>query len=522
MAQTSATTYKISFKKIARAALAEVRVHKKLAIISYVLFGVAFILAIFNSEVYGLHINNKTIGVFYPSFWGIFFTGAGVIVGYFTALNVFRDMNNQQLCDVSLALPIRSSERFFSKLLALFFMQTAPLILSTLVGFGIKVIYAYAIYGGRMEEDTLESLFTIVFIALAASLFIMAIAVLCACCCGAFAESSYFSIIAMGIINGMPLAYINNIVYRSAGAQYMRLGNVNTVFDLGYWGFLYMLGVDDMIAHCAVNCVISLAIMLLSGLIYVKRDAKTVGTPIASRLFFEIIMFTGCVTVFSVFVMSSAALWGLLIAGVIYIIISIIVSRAKINVLSFLKWIGKYAATAAVFTVLLVVTIKTGGFGLIKIRPDAKFLEGASYEMSFYAHDYENGFGQYYEFISDRLTAEQADEVMKLCTEHIIKGRADMKVIDIIFGNTSNDSTTNLWIEAASHTTIKEKPYPIGFFTQTNLGYVLDYRRSITLSLSEAKALTDELSALGYIRPKTEDDYYPNGTAVSYDTVITT
>lgn len=525
MAQTSATTYKISFKKIARAAWAEVRVHKKLAIISYVLFGVAFILAIFNSEIYGLNINEETTGVFYPSWWGIAFTIAGVFVGYFTALNVFRDMNNQQLCDVSMALPIKSSERFFSKLLALFYMQTAPLILSTLVGNGVKVIYAYAIFGDRMDEDTLEMFFTVVFVLLAASLFIMAIAVLCACCCGAFAESAYFSIIAMGIINGMPLAYINNVVYRSAGANYASLGNVNSVFDLGYWGFLYAPGVDNMIAHCAVNCVISLAVMLLSGFIYVKRDAKTVGTPIASLLFFEIIMFTGCVTVFSLFVMSDVALWGLLVAGVIYIIINIIVSRAKINALSFLKWIGKYAATAALFTVLLVVTIKTGGFGLINARPDAKFLDGARFEMHFYEHDYEYSFGQDYEFISDTLTAEQADEVIKICKSHIIKGRADMKITDIIFGNTYNASTTTLWIYTKSFTPIKEKPYPINFFILDNLGnYFLNYNQSIIIPLNEAKALKQELSDLGYIHPKTEnDDIYtsPVGTSVAYDTVVT-
>lgn len=515
MDQTSATTYKISFKKIARAALAEVRVHKKLAVISYVLFGVSFLLAIFDSQVRWLNMDGHPgTGIFYPSSWGVVFAIAGVAVGYFTALNVFRDMNNQQLCDISIALPIKASERFFSKLLCLFYLQIAPLILSTLVGNGVKVLYGYANFS-RMDDDTLETLFTIVFCCLAASMFIMAIAVLCACCCGAFAESSYFSLILMFIINVMPLFYINNIVCGSAGVD-IGFYEIDYIFDLGYWGFLFLLSNDNIILHCAVGCVISLAVMLLSGLIYVRRDARSVGTPIASRLFFEIVMFTGCVTVFSLFVMSDAALWGLLVAGVIYIIINIIVSRAKINVLSFLKWIGKYAATAAVFTVLLVATITTGGFGLIHSRPDAKFLDGAKFNISYYAYYYDDyGYGQNTEFTSNALTAEQADQVIKICKEHIVKGRSELSTVDIIFGNTDYRSTTRLRITTTSEKPIREKPYPMSYFSLGyNDNYYLAYFQRITIPLSETEAMVKELTDLGYIRPKTEDDNYYTTTAL--------
>lgn len=513
MDQTSATTYKISFKKIARAAFAEVRVHKKLAIISYVLFGVSFLLAIFDSRVRWVNMDGHPgTGMFFPSSWGVVFAIAGIAVGYFTALNVFRDMNNQQLCDVSMALPIKASERFFSKLLCLFYLQTAPLILSSLVGYGVKVLYGYANFS-RMEDDTLETLFMIVFGCLAASMFIMAIAVLCACCCGAFAESSYFSLILMFIINVMPLFYINNVVCGSAGIS-VRFYEIDYIFDLGYWGFLFLLSSEDFISHCAVGCVISLAVMLLSGLIYVKRDARSVGTPIASRLFFEIIMFTGCVTVFSLFVMSDAALWGLLIAGVIYIIINIIVSRAKINVLSFLKWIGKYAATTAVFTVLLVATIKTGGFGLINSRPDAKFLDGAKFDISYYPY-YNYSHNRNTDFTSNALTAEQADEVIKICKKHIIKGRLDLSTVDIIFGNTDSSSTAPLYIDTTSNKPIREKPYPISYFREKFDGsYYLNYYQRITIPLSETEAMVKELTDLGYIRPKTEDDNYYTAAAL--------
>lgn len=529
MAQTSSAAYKISFKKIARAALAEVRVHKKLAIITLVLYGVSLILALFNWDAYYNQYLMATDGtaVFAPSVWGVLFACAGVVVSYFTALNVFRDMNNPQLCDVSMALPIKASERFLSKLLSLFYLQIVPLIIATLGGNGIALICAMIKLKTTDIPQASEYLFTIVFGCLAASLFIMAIAVLAACCCGAFAESAYFSLILMFIINAMPIAYINNVICGSAGI-YTHILDADNIFDLGYWGLLYVFGyIDDLIPHCAVNCVISLVVMLLSGLIYVKRDAKTVGTPIASRLFFEIIMFTGCVTVFSFSVMSDLTFWGLLIAGVIYVIINIIVSRAKINVLSFLKWAGKYAATAAVFAVLLVATIKTGGFGLINSRPDIKYLDNAKFNIhySIYSRNYDD-YDRNTQFLSEPLTAEQADEVISICKKHIIKGRAELNAVDIIFGRHFVPSTSRVFVSANSLKFFDERPFSMTHFESyhSNGGstYRLYFSQDIVISLSEAEAMIKELTDLGYIRPAGDDKVYATSADDLYttDTVI--
>ena len=153
-ANTINTNYKtngISFKKIARAALAEVRVHKKLAIITFVLYGVALLLFWFNSTdvaYYDHYVEHKTVySDYWASSWGMFFAGCGAVVGYFTVLNVFRDMNNQQICDVSMALPIRASERFLSKLLCLCYIQILPQIVCLLGGNGIRIILARIMYG---------------------------------------------------------------------------------------------------------------------------------------------------------------------------------------------------------------------------------------------------------------------------------------------------------------------------------------------------------------------------------------
>ncbi|MCM1167237.1 MAG: hypothetical protein NC299_03290 [Lachnospiraceae bacterium] len=516
MAQTSSnSTYKISFKKIARAALAEVRVHKKLAIISFVLFGVSFLLAVFHADVFQYYYGDAA--VFQPSLWAIVFAGGGVVVSYFTALNVFRDTNNQQLCDVSMALPIKASERFLSKLLCLFYLQVAPLIVAVLGGNGIKILYG-VIKFGKMEPETAETLFMYVFGFLAATMFIMAVAVLAACCCGAFAESAYFSLIMMAIINALPVFFINQVV---CGASGINTTNPFSDFvDLGWWGLIYLLGyTDDIVLHCAVGCVISLVVMLLSGIIYVRRDAKTVGAPVASRVFFEIVMFTGCMTIFSMSVMNTAVMWGVLIAGVIYVIINIIVSRARISPLSFVKWAAKYIATAAAFTALLVATINTGGFGLINARPDKEYLDGATFEV--YVWSYGEKFDHIpdkygnYRFISDGLTADRADEAMSIIKEHIVKGREKISTADIIFDNIYGEGRATVRVDAESINDIIKKPSPAFCFRRFNDNvygkiWKVDFGQYITITLDEAEAMLTELIEGGYVQTYvtvTDHDY---------------
>lgn len=527
MAQMSSTntTYKISFKKIARAALAELRVHKKLAIITYVLYGVALLLFLFNSEVFSyVPYEGEPVAYleFYPSGWGIFFAVCGAVVCFFTVLIVFRDMNNQQLCDVSMALPIRASERFFSKLLCLVYIQLLPQLVSVFGGNGIRVLLGRIKYGdlpGNAEEYMTQ----IVLVWLAATMFAMAVTVLCVCCCGAPAESSYFSIILMAIINALPVAFVYNLLSNCAGYS-------NNIFemdmvDLGYWGFLFALNFEKLIPHCIVGSLISLAVMLLSGLIYVKRDAKTVGTPIASRVFFEVVMTLSCITVFLAFVMSDAALWGLLVAAVAYIIINIIVSRAKINALSFVKWGGKYLITVAAFTVVLVVAIKTGGFGYIYERPAADYLEGASYDISYYDYSYEDsdgGNGKHMKLYTDSLTAEQADKVMSICKKHLANGRANINPFDVIFGYYYPHKMSYVSIRAQSNKLYDTCPYPRSQFESDYYDrerFCLSYRQGTNIPYSDLLAMTEELKALDYVHEydPSASTSEPQNTTTYYD-----
>ncbi len=507
MAQTSSTNarYKMSFKKIVRAALAELRVHKKLAIITFVLYGVAMLLFIFNSEVWMSYDGEiPDLMHFYLSGWGVFFAVCGAAVSYFTVLNVFRDMNNQQICDVSMALPIKSSERFFSKLLSLVFIQILPQIVCVLGGNGIKILYGKLIFGflpGEADDILLQ--LSVGFPT--GTLFIMAIVMLCVCCCGAPAESSYFSIILMGIINVLPLCFITYLISNCAGMPYY-FGNPEPI-DYGYWGFLFLVDFyDKFVLHCVVGCVISIAVMFVSGLIYMKRDAKTVGNPIASRTFFEIVLVLGCVTVFMFFLMTDGMIWGFLVAAVAYIIINIIVCRAKINVLSFVKWGAKYLATAATFTLAIVIIIETGGFGYINLRPDAELLDGANFMIGYYDDDYHmpNEYtGNTRNLRADNLTPEQADKVMSICKKYMAEGSAKINPLLKIFRVSYNyDDYTRIQVRADSNKTYDERPFPRSQFNwnyKLDSGYCLDYRQDVSVPITDAREMAQELLKLDFV-----------------------
>ena len=286
---------------------------------------------------------------------------------------------------------------------------------------------------------------------------------------------------------------------------------------MNYWGFLPLftdIDTSSFYIHNLIGRIISLSVMFLSIFIYKKRDARTVGTPIASRVFFEVMLVLGCFTIFSFFVMTSAAMWGVLIAGVIYIIINIIVSRAKINVLSFVKWIVKYAVTTAAFAVLMVVTIKTGGFGQIYSRPSAKHLDGAQFQITSY--EYNAGYGgERFVLYTGELTSEQADTVMEICKKHIVKGRNDLSAFNIMFDTPFYRSAANVSIRADSEMHYNYNPSPHRHFSarsgyhqltdSTYHYYELDFHQSIMISASESRELFNELKTLDFVQ--TEEQY---------------
>lgn len=537
MARTSSEK-RNTFQKILRAAFAETRAQKKLLIITLVLYGAAFLLFALNADYRWTGSGSDVTFDFQPSGVGAVFAVFGALVGFFAVLNVFRDMSSPQLCDVSLSLPLRARERFLARLLSLFFLQVAPLLFSTVCGNALAALFGSFSYGVvPVLSEMPFFLFPLLF--LTGSLFILSVTTLCACCCGSMAESAYFSLIFMFIVNVLPQSFLSHVFedcagYRTGFVLYPAEG-----FDFcRYWGFLYLFGeAEQMIRYCIVGSLISVAVMLLSGLIYARRDARTVGTPIVSRIFFEIFLFLGCATVFSFFSFGPETPWGVLIAAVIYMIINIIVTRARLGVRSVLLWCGKYLATAAVCFAVLTAASVTGGFGAIALRPEARYLEGASVRIS--CNNFE------LTLVADRLTAEQADQIMEICKRHMIEGRKEAGAA-LVWGRLAEryipDARTAYFsVSLSSEETYPERPSPRfqfdehyvyteipagtdpfgnGGYLSSGGGYAylpdgsysLNFDQDVLVSRAASEAAAKELLALDFVRVQE-----PDGEITAYD-----
>lgn len=518
----------ISFKKINRAAIAERHVHKKITIITIILYSVATALFMFTSDAwvytgkkgdqYG-HFSN-----FSPSGWGIFFSVLGVLIGFIAAISCFRDMNNQQICDVTMALPIKSEERFLSKLMAIFYIQIIPQLTATVVGCGIPILIGI-IRSTKVDPDVPISYIMTILAFLAGSMFMIAVAVLCACCTGAFAESVYFSVIAMVIINALPVFMAFRFFDQCSG-----IGWVEDHADIfSYWGFMFLGNSDyeawGMVLSCAVGIAISAAVMFVMLFVYRKRDARSVGDPVSNRVFFEIFMLLGVFTIYTAFVMTSAAFWGVLIAAVIYTIISIIVSRAKINFYSFLKWGAKFLAATAVYLVVFTIAVKTGGFGYIYTRPTDEELEGASFEITYddwYPLENRSSATHLY---ADNLTQEQAVQIMDIVKEHIVKGRQTINPVDVIFHNTfwpASFSDVDLEVNGRALDIEPEgkfigykyvsRSFPVKQYDENQdieygLKYYLYFEQNTTIPLSESRAMANDLKSLSFVHTEKDKPY---------------
>lgn len=474
---TSNGSYKITMKKIARAAIAELRVHKKLAVITLVMYGVS-------AMFIGLD-SNESEG------FGILFAAFGVFVGFCSALNVFRDMNNRQLCDVTMALPIKASERFFSKVLCLFCMQIVPLVLSTFIGNGIKILSKSL--GNNDISGATETMFKMLFCLLAASFFLMAVAVLCACCTGAFAESTYFSIILITIVHILPGAFIGNIISSASGFYSLNPFLFNGHIDLGYCGLWCLFINDKMIIHCLVVTAYSIAVMLLSGLIYKKRDAQNVGKPVSSRIFFEVVMTLICVTIFICFAFSNIFFFGVVTAAVAYIVINIIVIRAKIKIRTIFIWLGKYALITAACCGFLTAAAKTGGFGTYALRPDKVYLEDVTFSLRSY---YNNSGGKTIQ--SDKLTPDQAEEVLDIFQKCYARHLPDRNP----FSEIAYDGSLN--VESDVEYGIQPSP-AFQFRLNYNIGYGYHLSYYQALFTDSLKDIEEELMKTGYFHVINED-----------------
>ncbi len=517
-----------TFPKINKAALAEVRTHKKLFIVTFILLSIGAVMyGIMSSfyKQYGISedMSRDITTVYSPSWFAVLLLAGGAFIGIFSAVNIFRDMTNQQICDVQHSLPMSGVQRYFSKLLAMCYIHIFPVfIFSGIAAITGGILCSSNHVNGELNLKIFISLIT-------AALFTDAMTIVCTCCCGAFAESIYFTLIMMFCTSIMPVMLYNVLIRNFAGFDMYDVPHF-----IGIWSYSFVALVEDLnfVFYGIINCLISAAVMLLTVFIYKKRDASTVGTPIVSRFFFELMLIMGVFTVYSIMLFEIEAVYGLVVVAIIYIVIHIVVSRAKLNLKSFMVWLLKYAATSAVFIVFMGAAYMTGCFGLAKKLPaenlDHAFLhidvdcsDRYNYNsVSFNCYD----FGAYKEALeSDEsreslrtlstLNDKQVREACRIVqNKYLNRKKTVSDYISMLYNGDMHllrkygyDNTAMIYISVIKPVSEKNKsPYEV--IDPETKWYEQDiFEQSFALTYEECKELTEELRSLGYLYEDSAD-----------------
>lgn len=360
------------FAKIKRAAKSECMNRRKIKLIILILTIAAALFEIGEYSVYntwdpltgtedGLRIAT------YSGYFGVFLMFTAAFFGAFAVYGIFSDLTSRQTADVQLSLPMSSKDRYFSKLLALCEIHILPLaVAGAVVTFVGNVIHN--------SFDQIEYLLRYHMVVLAAALFVDAICVFCMCCCGARAEGVYTSFITGLCVSFTPNLFFTMGVQEFSGLEISSFDSTKMFSIMGLLNILWSPDISDDVTtmepwlYLMCNMILSCLLIYASFYIYRKRDGRQVGKPMVYTLFMELFLFMGLFTLFTAFFYTGSWGIGLTIAAIIYLIIRIVSARAKITPKLFASWIGKYALSLAVFTVIMGAAYFTGGFGYYKMR----------------------------------------------------------------------------------------------------------------------------------------------------------
>lgn len=411
-----------SLQKINKAAFAEIRMHKKIALIILILLTVGMVCCL-TGDINHMASSNSFDGSGLIVFGGVLI-GIGAGMGFFAVICLFRDMYNSQTCDVQHSLPMSAVERYFSKLLALLYIHIIPLAVSG----GISLLMTEA----AVRTETPGFMMTLFAALIAIALFIDSVTLFCTCCCGALAESIYFSIICIGCFSLFPMFMWLRLVDEVLGIE---IGGDIPVL-LRVWTLSGLITEPEKPGLLWINCLISLALIFAVLFIYKKRDARSTGDPIAMPLFYEFIMVLGVFSIYSLAMYTSAMIYAIIFAMVVYLVIRIVVSRVKLGVKNVLVWLVKFAATSVAFTVIVGVLDITNCFGIVNRMPlsnlDGKF---ASVDLYYeeYTYNPEYDFDDY-EYIDYEYATYDRDisYAMKEKPESKLTDAQARQLIDIV------------------------------------------------------------------------------------------
>ena len=294
----------------------------------------------------------------------------GGLTGPIFVSGVFREMHSQQHSDVVFALPASAGERYVSKLLALWYLHVLPVIVWTGIATLITLqrenstgrsSYVFTVY----SADRIVRAFMFLILGV---MFLNAIAVVCAVCCGRLVEMHYLTFLTAASLSMAPLLLRSQLMERIGGQT----------TDPGWWYYIWTFSpiawdssvpTKTFVTVCLINCLVSVAVVALAFLIYRGRDAGSAGKPIVSRVFFEIALVIGLVAYYSLLLFETSLGAIIALAGVVYLVIHIISFRGILSGGKLALWLGKFIATTAAFVLLLWVAFATDGFGAIRYVP---------------------------------------------------------------------------------------------------------------------------------------------------------
>ncbi|MDE5577474.1 MAG: hypothetical protein K2J11_08820, partial [Oscillospiraceae bacterium] len=247
----------ISFEKIKYGASAELIAHKKNRIVSIILLGFAGLFYGFGTSVrrYGVH----------PSGIAIFIYAVSLVCLFSACINVFKDMHDIPSADVQMSMPLNSMERYFSRLLTIFYIWLLPFLISAAFGFLVSVlmsdVYPQEHNNSVQAAAELVGYNLCVLLYYAESvLFVISATVICQCCVGSKAESRYIPVLLMAVINFLPMAVYYSIADKFVSVDYDTFGLLsnNSLVSIFYEdesaAELIFLGVKSLIYLAVIGC----------------------------------------------------------------------------------------------------------------------------------------------------------------------------------------------------------------------------------------------------------------------------
>lgn len=470
-----------SFQRIKYAAKAECQVQKKLRIIFMIFLATAVVFMIFSSTRFDDEYSNMYVEL--PVFGGMLYIAA-MFCGIVLCVNAFKDCHHVQTADVLLSMPVSTSERYWSKLLAIAYIQIIPTLISAVVVFIGLGFYA------DFSTSAVLQLLSMIGLYISFVLFTNAITIFCTCCCGTIAESFYVTIIMLGCISLTPYLFYSSQILENSGT-YSGGGKF-----FGFWSYSLLLNFDEnatLLSNMSIfiSCALSIALVLLTKLIYSRRDARSVGKPIVFKAFFEAFVAIGLVTLFTLFATGNMFYVGLILSFVIYIVIRVILVRGKIRPLNVLNWLIKYASVFAVFIALCAASYYTGGFGYYRYVPSDDFLEKSSVRCS--VSNYADDYSDTKLFTNSTISAEKAKEVVDIYIRYKSNEPKDFEGFKRAIGidKYSYDE------ECSADIAIYPENRQPGLLSETS------YFLNISLSPDMADELLNELEGISYLY----DDY---------------